>query len=516
MSILAAKLDEIRTAAAIAKKLSPAMQKAMTAPTFALDVVGKPHVVEGESGALALRNVQVNTVCALIDRGLVNTLQYDEGGMTKSNSFTELGLLARGVLLRGADVMLEEGRQAAATEVAEGLSDGLRDALLTTPDESGLRLAPLGTRGFLERQGLATFYTAGWFSLTDFGILVWRVLSARATRIAECETALRQVGTELDGAKIDLPDATTQTGPTNKEWSALADDVKQVLHGKFWIIPTEGARLTDRHDVLGPYNTVVLAAQVAANYRAEGIACDVIQSVTRPVATCADTECVSSGRALLCDTHGPEFDAMNDNNPHGYEPGDVTHPMVTRRDCDRRQGVKEAQTPVEVLPLVADMPRRTVELHLALARAADRQYRKSPSLGRIYIRSASGVRRATDDERTMANHFGDLSWATWRAVVLGERLSVLCLTDLGMKALMVWDGAYTRNDFPQVPLANNVGTFVNPLAVGVPPREVLVVMPTKAVVEKYSEYYLLGPGRYFADQVSCEHDYRLTDSCPCC
>jgi hypothetical protein len=566
MSILAAKLDEIRTAAAIAKKLSPAMQKAMTAPTFALDVVGKPHVVEGEDGALALRNVRVGTVCALIDRELVNTLQYDEGGMTKSNSFTELGLLVRDVFLRGADVMLEEGRQAAATEVAEGLSDGLRDTLLTTPDESGLRLAPLGTRGFLERQGLATFYTAGWFSLTDFGILVWRVLSARATRIAECEAALRQVGTELDGAKIDLP-----------------------------------------------------------------------------VTTCADTECVSSGRALLCDTHGPELirAALKHNNPHDYEPGDITHPMATdpdcricgstRRDCERRQGeqdritevafeqtaaedgadvaeliakdltpamrevmrhgqryedlsyvpaallgigsntfkalatrellrpitvhngmrvypltdlgaevtgylreemkvardgvseqgpeepavcpgVKATQTPVEVLPLVADMPRRTVELHLALARVADRQYRESGTAGPMWRRDVHTA--LPPAEVAMVNQFVGLGWVERHNTVIVPG-ATMRLTDLGMKALMVWDGAYARNDFPQVPVAN-VGTFANPLAEGVPPREVLVAMPTKAVVQKYSEYYLLGPGRYFADQVNCEHDYRLIDSCPCC
>lgn len=53
--------------------------------------------------------------------------------------------------------------------------------------------------------------------------------------------------------------------------------------GQLWIIPAEGERLTDRHDVLGPYNGTHLADRIRDQYQAEGIACEVVRSVTRPV-----------------------------------------------------------------------------------------------------------------------------------------------------------------------------------------------------------------------------------------
>lgn len=345
MSTLAAKLDEIRRAAAIAKKLSPAMQKAMTAPTFALDVVGKPHVVEGENGVLALRNVRVGTVCALIDRGLANILQYDEGGMTKSNSFTELGLLVRDVLLRGADVVLEETRDA---------------------------------------------YWAG-LSVNELNQQLVAVEEARK-------------------AKQISPALLTYT----------CRRVVEELHAR------------------------ALVENEARVYLSE--------------APCADAEDPS---------------------------------------------------------LLQAMPRRTVELHLVLARVADRQYRKSATSDSLYrheVRPKSVVTRVVDEEMSRTHRFLDLGWVK---VAFGPSLPTLILTDLGMKALMIWDGAYTRNDFPQVPVAN-VGTFVNPLAQGIPPREVIVQRPTKEVVRRFPEYYLQGPGRYIARDVMCEHDYQLTDSCPCC
>jgi hypothetical protein len=52
---------------------------------------------------------------------------------------------------------------------------------------------------------------------------------------------------------------------------------------RLWIVPTQAARLTERHDVLGPYNTADLAESIRDQYRAEGIACDIIRSATRPV-----------------------------------------------------------------------------------------------------------------------------------------------------------------------------------------------------------------------------------------
>ena len=52
--------------------------------------------------------------------------------------------------------------------------------------------------------------------------------------------------------------------------------------GRFYVIPTEGERLTDRHDLLGPYGSTDMAESMAARYRAEGIDCEVLVSETRP------------------------------------------------------------------------------------------------------------------------------------------------------------------------------------------------------------------------------------------
>jgi hypothetical protein len=449
MSILAAKLDEIRTAAAIAKKLSPAMQVAMKTRETEVHEAVRIWAAKNENGDLSLFAVNAGTTAALVKRELLHPLRSQNEFHIEHHVFTDLGLLVRDILLHGAEAVLDDVRRAAADEVVGQLSKELRDALLTAPDESGLRLAPVGTRNFLARQGLATFYVDSWFSLTDFGILVWRVLSARVSAMrAAAVDALRQVGAELDGAKIDLPVEPAQTESTTEKRSALAE----------YTAPRDPGTL----------------------------------------------------------------DSGDNSNPHDYEPGDITHPMATdpncricgstRRDCERRQERVES---IDAVDLVAEMPRRTVELHLVLARVANHQYGKTVASGRLHrheVRPQRAVTQVVAEELSAVHRFMGLGWVRQRP---GSIWAGLSLTDLGMKALMVWDGAYTRNDFPQVAVAN-VGTFVNPLAEGVPPREVLVASPTQEVVRRYPEYYLQGPGRYFAQQVDCEHGYRLTDSCPCC
>jgi hypothetical protein len=53
--------------------------------------------------------------------------------------------------------------------------------------------------------------------------------------------------------------------------------------GRFWVIPTQGPRLTDRHDLLGPYRAEGSAGNVRDKYLADGIPCEVVDSDERPV-----------------------------------------------------------------------------------------------------------------------------------------------------------------------------------------------------------------------------------------
>lgn len=50
------------------------------------------------------------------------------------------------------------------------------------------------------------------------------------------------------------------------------------------------------------------------------------------------------------------------------------------------------------------------------------------------------------------------------------------------------------------------------------PTPATVKTPTLADVRANPDYYLAhnGPGRDAARNAYCAHDYRLTDSCPCC
>lgn len=50
----------------------------------------------------------------------------------------------------------------------------------------------------------------------------------------------------------------------------------------------------------------------------------------------------------------------------------------------------------------------------------------------------------------------------------------------------------------------------------VPPADVLSRPITKADVDAYPDYFILGPGQDTAYATDCPHGYRLTDSCPCC
>lgn len=69
---------------------------------------------------------------------------------------------------------------------------------------------------------------------------------------------------------------------TTKTTSRLASG-KIANSGKFWVVPTHGPRLTDRHDLLGPYRAEGSAGHVRDKYLDEGIACAVVDSDERPV-----------------------------------------------------------------------------------------------------------------------------------------------------------------------------------------------------------------------------------------
>jgi hypothetical protein len=51
---------------------------------------------------------------------------------------------------------------------------------------------------------------------------------------------------------------------------------------RYWVVPTTGDRLTDRHDVLGPYADLDMAEWKRDQYIEAGHSCEVLQSVTRP------------------------------------------------------------------------------------------------------------------------------------------------------------------------------------------------------------------------------------------
>lgn len=49
-----------------------------------------------------------------------------------------------------------------------------------------------------------------------------------------------------------------------------------------------------------------------------------------------------------------------------------------------------------------------------------------------------------------------------------------------------------------------------------PPQNVLDRDPTVEDVSAYPWYFIVGPGRVVASRTLCDHNYYLTDSCPCC
>lgn len=89
-----------------------------------------------------------------------------------------------------------------------------------------------------------------------------------------------------------------------------------------YVVPTTGPRLTDRHDVLGPYNMASLAKRMRDAYRAEGIECDTLASATRPTYTGSDT---APQELVWCETHNPAGSKLSTAARHTVTP-ECKHP----------------------------------------------------------------------------------------------------------------------------------------------------------------------------------------------
>jgi hypothetical protein len=59
----------------------------------------------------------------------------------------------------------------------------------------------------------------------------------------------------------------------------MSDETERPL---FWVVPTEGPRLSPRNEYVGPYSTRLAAIHAANGYRSQNVACAVTRSATRP------------------------------------------------------------------------------------------------------------------------------------------------------------------------------------------------------------------------------------------
>ncbi|HYQ66777.1 hypothetical protein [Actinophytocola sp.] len=186
------------------------------------------------------------------------------------------------------------GREAAQVEIAHNPPTHELTLLATkpayvTPWDQGYRgtlMEELHTRALADR---AREQSDALFATGADEVAVGQILDViRPAELTPAIAAMRDaVMDELHGRAIELyaahldPAAPAAPLATAEQRSSGVESFP-TRRVPYWIIPAEGTRLDDRHDILGPYNTDDLAEHVATNYRAEGIACDVIPSATRP------------------------------------------------------------------------------------------------------------------------------------------------------------------------------------------------------------------------------------------
>jgi hypothetical protein len=58
--------------------------------------------------------------------------------------------------------------------------------------------------------------------------------------------------------------------------------------------------------------------------------------------------------------------------------------------------------------------------------------------------------------------------------------------------------------------------YVKHTSIPAPSATVLGRKLTPGIVKRYSKYFINGPGIQIASRTYCDHEYKLTDSCPCC
>jgi hypothetical protein len=153
----------------------------------------------------------------------------------------------------------------------------------------------------------------------------------------------------------------------------------------------------------------------------------------------------------------------------------------------------------DVIDVDAELPvGYTEDLHATLAIATWREFRVVN--GDAFQASRPGI--LVSDRDMLQLDIARKAGLVEERMTLISKVSYIQLTDEGKRVLLTFDARYGRDFMP--------------FATEVPPREVLLAIPTKAVVAEYPEYYISGPGRLLAQGVDCGHGYRLTDSCPVC
>jgi hypothetical protein len=460
MSILAQKLDEVRTAATIAKKLSPAMVRVMTAPSVT-DQDGiwpREWVVANETspGSLTVY-AKVNTTVALMQRELLAAGRYNEAGNV-GHDFTDLGLLVRDVLVRGAEVLLAETREKYAEQEAQGhgYARSWRWTVTGTACARSTMLRDFKDSGELVAESLG----AAMIALCDHGPF-WGLVDERSSRVtftfdpvAQHEP-MRQQPQQQQQAQ-DVPETSTR------------DLFDPGLAHLAYLMPAH-------------FRTVLLSAHFS-------VGATVVSD--RPSALKALERAGIATRSR----DGATVDTLT-------ELGTDVHRAVTR--LGQLGVLSTRRTPLrhQLLAQVVADDFETVALvddHRRLFRGA-RKFRS------FFLRSHE-TKGLTD------LLVAGLIQSTARRQNPNGPAPVR-LTEAGMLCLMVWDAAHERRDLPEV--AASMDPAHHGLAI-TPPHDVLIAIPTKEVVAKYPEYYIMGPGRVIADRVLCEHDYHLTDSCPCC
>lgn len=504
MSILAQKLDEVRNAATIAKKLSPAMVRAMTAPSFT-DQDGiwpREWVVANETapGSLTVY-AKVNTTVALMQRELLAGGRHNEAGNV-GHDFTDLGLLVRDVLVRGAEVLLEETLKAYADQkgvltagIIAKLSESQRDAIVSSPSGNFCQAQGPVVLNALIRQGLAIKRYDLNFALTTLGRAVHAVLTdttdERRAELADVQDQLerkRQLGlTQTEIATLSLRRTRLEQALMQQ---AVTEPMRQQPQQQQ---QAQDAPETPARELLDPHHLHLAYLMperlrrllMAAHPSVGAMVCVPRASIMKPLV-----------RAGVVETKNETWVVGKLT-----ELGLAVHHAVA--ELWRIGVLSTTRTPLRH-QILAQVVRGFFQT-IAQVDSDDREFRGEGRASSFFLKGHE-VKCLTDLLR-----MGWIESKPRRQNPNGP--APVRLTEAGMRCLMTWDGAYGRLDLP------DVESYTEPQhhrLASIPPENVINALPTKETVKQYPDYYIPGPGRVVADRVLCDHGYHLTDSCPCC